>query len=41
MTVTELPIALEPYVVLQFWHESMPVDPASRWMRQSLAALLQ
>ena len=41
LRVTELPIVLEPYDVLLFWHESMHADPANRWMRQSLAALLR
>ena len=39
LRVSELPIALDPYDVLLFWHERMHTDPANRWMRQALAAL--
>jgi DNA-binding transcriptional LysR family regulator len=41
LRVTELPIALDSYEVLLFWHERVHADTANRWMRQALATLLR
>lgn len=35
------PIALPPYSVRQFWHERFHRDPATQWLRRTLAGMFR
>lgn len=41
VAVVELPLALPPVSVKQYWHRRHKDDPANRWVRQIIVQLLQ
>ena len=36
-----LPVELDPYEILLFWHARVHMDPANQWLRQTLVALFK
>lgn len=41
LRVMPLPVALEPYEILLFWHSRVHTDPANQWLRQTLVELFK
>lgn len=41
LRVMPLPVELDPYEILLFWHARVHMDPANQWLRQTLVALFK